>query len=639
MNFHNVLYQKKVQLILYFLLLFSCLINDIKAQNTYKVDSLYKIAAKSDTSAIRARIELFNYYSKSDIELGKSHLDSVNNNALLDKYKDIKSLLYEAYANYYIQKGRFDTASVYANQGLVLAQLVKDKALEAKSWRNIGVIACEQGDIEKGMKCYMKAKLLYKELGNKYGEAGMAVNLGGANAMVRKYKTAEAYIKEGLSYLTTTNEQRTIMRTYSMLADVLSKQKKFDEAISIIKLERDMAIQLKDLYQLTVIDQGLGGIYYNQGKQDSAQFYTSKALRAFKKYNFSQGIAQSSMNLAGSYYESEKYDSALVYIRQGISISREIGSMRQVTQGYHLLSKINEKLNDYKGAYEASQRYNFLNDSLIGSENRKRMDELALTFKTKEKEYENELLMEKDKLNSIKLKQQKYLISLLIAIVLVIITVTIIFFKQRKIKEKHKKLELEQKALRAQMNPHFIFNSLNSIHRMFIQGDIDIANDYIGDFGELLRTILENSGKSAIPLNDEINTIKLYLEIEKMRTEEMIEYNLNIDPTIDVYNCLVPPLIIQPFVENSIWHGILPAERKGKITIDITRKDKSTLKCIITDNGIGIEQSKKQKKTEEHKSKGMKITEDRLNLSNSVKAEELPTGGTKVTILIPLVND
>ena len=630
MSIYSFFHSRRAQLWLCFFL--------ISLTSTAQTDSLINLTRlENDTNSVLARIELFNYYLKSDIELGKSHLDSATtNNALLAKHKGIKSLLYEAYANYYIQKGQFDTASIYATKGLVLAQLVKDKTLEAKSWRNIGVIACEQGDIEKGMKCYMKAKLLYKELGNKYGEAGMAVNLGGANTMVRKYKTAEAYIKEGLSYLTTTNEQRTIMRAYSMLADVLSKQKKFDEAISIIKLEKDIAIQLKDLYQLTVIDQGLGGIYYIQGKQDSSQFYTHKALRAFKKYNFSQGIAQSSMNLAGSYFASEQYDSALIYIQQGINLSKQIGSMRQVTQGHHLLSKINEKLGNYKEAYEASQRYNFLNDSLIGSENRKRMDELALKFKTKEKEYENKLLIEKDKLSGLKLKQQKYLILSLIVIVVIIIILTIVFFKQRKIKEMHRKLELEQKALRAQMNPHFIFNSLNSIQRMFMEGDYDMANDYMGDFSDLLRIILENSGKSTVSINNEINTLRLYLDIEKMRTEGMIEYQINVDPKIDLLNNFMPPLIIQPFVENAIWHGILPTDKKGLIKVDIEKKDEKTLKCVICDNGIGIEKSRKAKAAEGHTSRGMKITEARLNITNAVTVEELNTGGTKVTILIPL---
>ena len=212
----------------------------------------------------------------------------------------------------------------------------------------------------------------------------------------------------------------------------------------------------------------------------------------------------------------------------------------------------------------------------------------------------------------------------------------LLYIRQRKAREHQKRAELEQKALRAQMNPHFIFNSLNSIQRMFMEGDYDMANDYMGDFGDLLRIILENSGKLKVSINDEVNTLKLYLDIEKMRTGGMIEYQLNIDPTIDLLNNYMPPLVIQPFVENAIWHGILPTEKKGMITIDIARKDKNTLLCTITDNGIGIEQSKKLKKGDDHKSKGMKITEDRLSSVNSVKAEELPTGGTKITILIPI---
>lgn len=208
-------------------------------------------------------------------------------------------------------------------------------------------------------------------------------------------------------------------------------------------------------------------------------------------------------------------------------------------------------------------------------------------------------------------------------------------------------LETQQKALRLQMNPHFIFNSLNSIQSFILSKDIDQAVNYLSRFSQLMRMIMANSTESVIPLSDEILAINHYLEIEKLRFENKFSYTIHVAPEIDEEFTGIPPMTIQPYIENAIIHGLLHKSSKGRI--DITFKIRgNSIHCIITDNGIGRAKAEEIKKMSglNQKSKGMMISKERLDIFNknehdifSVKITDLKDdqgspSGTKVELFI-----
>jgi len=235
-----------------------------------------------------------------------------------------------------------------------------------------------------------------------------------------------------------------------------------------------------------------------------------------------------------------------------------------------------------------------------------------------------------------------------------------IFFRVRRIRRKHKMekkvlqiekqlFDIQQKALRLQMNPHFIFNSLNSIQSYILNNDVDLAVNYLGRFSQLMRLILSNSRESVVPLADELQAIKHYLEIEKLRFEEKFTYSINVDPEIDDEFTGVPPMIIQPYVENAIIHGLVHKAEPGHIAIRF-QTVKSGLLCSIQDNGIGRAKASeiKRKSGLNTKSRGMMITKERLEILNKKTDEKFsinvidlkdasgnPTG-TRVELLITL---
>ncbi len=208
--------------------------------------------------------------------------------------------------------------------------------------------------------------------------------------------------------------------------------------------------------------------------------------------------------------------------------------------------------------------------------------------------------------------------------------------------------ELEMNALRLQMNPHFVFNSINSINWFIIKNDKDNASNYLAKFSRLIRLILENSKSKLIPLSNELDAIELYLEMESLRFEQKFEYNIELRSHVNSMNLLIPPMIIQPYIENSIWHGLMNKEGVGHIDLKVYLED-NKLVCVVEDNGIGREAANRinQLKKIKKQSLGLKITDDRLKFIEKVYGIETDTKiidlyneegkatGTRVIIEIP----
>jgi LytS/YehU family sensor histidine kinase len=209
--------------------------------------------------------------------------------------------------------------------------------------------------------------------------------------------------------------------------------------------------------------------------------------------------------------------------------------------------------------------------------------------------------------------------------------------------------ELEMEALRAQMNPHFIFNSLNSINMFILENNKLQASEYLSKFSRLIRLILQNSKEAFISLESELEALQLYLELESLRFDNKFEYKISVDEDIDTTTLKVPPLIIQPYAENAIWHGLMHKKEKGHLEIKLYQQDE-ILFCKITDDGIGRKKAAELKsKSSTHKSMGIKITENRIAMmqlngdNKSVEIKDLvyadgSAAGTEVVLRIPIVS-
>jgi len=211
---------------------------------------------------------------------------------------------------------------------------------------------------------------------------------------------------------------------------------------------------------------------------------------------------------------------------------------------------------------------------------------------------------------------------------------------------------VEMSALLAQMNPHFLFNSLNSIDSYIIRNESKKASEYLNNFARLMRLILQNSRSNYISLKDELESLDLYMQMESLRFANRFAYEIKVAPDIDISSILIPPMLIQPYVENAIWHGLMHKkdEQDGKVEIIISRKEES-LYCVILDNGIGREKAtalKAQKPGNRKRSMGMQITKDRIDMINKLyntntsmqiidlHDEHGNATGTRIELIIPV---
>ena len=216
--------------------------------------------------------------------------------------------------------------------------------------------------------------------------------------------------------------------------------------------------------------------------------------------------------------------------------------------------------------------------------------------------------------------------------------------------QQHKATELEMKALRSQMNPHFIFNTLSSINMFILENNKLQASGYLSKFSRLVRLILQNSQEAFIPLDRELEALGLYLELEALRFEQRFAYKISIRDKVDTTMVKVPPLIIQPYAENAIWHGLMHKKEKGLLEIELFQQENS-LCCKITDDGIGRKKAAKLKSDSlsTYKSMGMQITASRIEMLQSSNGAESPViindlvnadgsaAGTEVIIKIPVI--
>jgi LytS/YehU family sensor histidine kinase len=316
---------------------------------------------------------------------------------------------------------------------------------------------------------------------------------------------------------------------------------------------------------------------------------------------------------------------------------------------YHDLAALATKTKDYKSAAEYMQQEMQIRDTLLNQEKLSALRDLSARQRTRELSDRNQLLQKENDLQQLRLRNKDLLIASGCAAALLSLIIGVLLVWYNRLKTNQQKLELEQKQLRARINPHFIFNCLNSIQKFVVDNDKLNANKYLADFAHLMRQTLDNSGDSTISLLREIEYLENYLTFELMRFEDRFNFTINCAPDLDTNSIEIPSMIIQPFAENAIRHGLCNLDNKpGELIINFHSKD-NFLYCEIDDNGIGINQAMKLKEQAyiRHQSHGLELTRQRLALAAKLnKAEYSITitdksdinagNGTRVILKFPL---
>jgi LytS/YehU family sensor histidine kinase len=393
----------------------------------------------------------------------------------------------------------------------------------------------------------------------------------------------------------------------------------------------------------------IGKIYILQEDYDTALPIINQALEKALSLNDQYYIATSYLNLGLVLLKKEQYNASKEILTRALAIAKKYNLKTSEIEAYNYLSELHEKTGNLQTALTYYKDHIKLEKTLTGERNLQYVNDLIIKYESEKKNNQIKELASENEIVKLKLAQNKRTLLLSLLGGLLVTIILFVLYRQRQLRNEKRIITLEQEMLRNQMNPHFIFNSLNSIKLYIINNEKENAVYYLNKFSKLIRKILVASTEKEISLEDELETMALYMNIENIRFSNEIKYQVNIDPNINTSTIKVPSLILQPFLENAIWHGLSAKSKDREIQMSIAKKDRSHVLISITDNGIGRAASQKIKNEKKLKrqSVGLEITKARLenfsknynddyNLEIVDLIEDGKPTGTTILVSIPI---
>jgi tetratricopeptide (TPR) repeat protein len=648
-----------LNLLVFFLLTFST----IGWSQNQKIDSLVSVLERT----------------KNDID--KAQLL----NAIADEYKASNPKLMMQYANQALQlatKIKFNIAqgNAYLNIGnanIIIgnypealrnfsnAQIVFEKEFErnseneneiknclARTYGSIGIVFSEQSSYAKALQFELKALRLYEQSKNLekcarlYNNIGIVYKAQGEDFKALNYFFNCLKIQERIG-------DQTIGITTTNIGNIYLNQKNFPKALDYYNKAQQLFVKYPNPRGLGELYNNLGLYYKMTNKKSEALKTFDKAIAAFKSIDDKFGISDTYFYIGEIYLEQNKLEEALVSTNKSLALAKELEVIEQVQNAEKRLSEIYEKKHNALESLKHFKLYSIAKDSVANAENIRSSVRTEMNFEFDKKEVLRKKEQEKRELVfSEQSKRHQQQIFFVILFILLLFGIIFLIYNRLQLKKTltlQKELaEYEQKALHLQMNPHFVFNCLGSISSFIVQNGTDSAIKYLSKFSKLMRLTLEYSKESLIPIDKEMESLQNYLELEQLRFNQKFDFTITKSSDIED-DMALPPLLLQPFVENAIIHGLIPKNEKGTIAIAFS-VEKEHLICTIEDNGIGFDKSKeiKEKLVSVHKSMALDITKKRLEMMEAstsrkanveiveIKNEKDEIKGTKVILNLPI---
>ncbi len=580
----------------------------------------------------------------------------------------------------YTRMGDYIKAIDYNFRILSISEKLNDKKIIASTYNNIGIIYKFKGNYKRALDYFSKALEESEDIQDKYLIANNLGNIGIIHDNLHEYDIALNYFFKVLKIAEQLDEKKIIASTFDNIGNIYSAQKKYEQALSYYLKALKLDEELKNKNGIAIKLGNIGSLYISTKQYDKAEKYLLQSLNIAEEIQNLSDIKAAKEYLAELYTQKGDYEKALEYYKGHVVAKDSIFDEQK-----------NEEILQKEMSYEFSKKElaaRAENDRLIlQQETEKKKQQIIFWFVigglllslifaafifrslriTEKQKKVIESQKEKVELQNVEIKKQKKLVDE---------KNEIIENKNKELNQQNKKITSQRDklaenlkyteklqetlkndlshymliSLRKLMNPHFIFNSLNSIQSFILQNDKLKASLYLSKFAGLVRKVLEQSQMEYISLSEELDTLAIYIELESQRFVGKFTSSIDIDPDIKTERYQVPPLIFQPFVENAIWHGLMQKEGEGKVSVSIKLSNNS-MRCAVEDNGIGRKSSLEiNKKKEERESFGIKATNQRLKIMNSLNNLDLVVSyfdlqdndgkvlGTRVEFFLPCLH-
>jgi tetratricopeptide (TPR) repeat protein len=483
---------------------------------------------------------------------------------------------------------------------------------------NIGMDYNNQGKYEEALKVELEAldlRLLcgdstnlatyYQRIGEVYKDLGIhdkwKSSLESAHRLSQNPKYA--------SFKT----QVAILNDYG---GIYESEKRYEEAVKVYLDMYNRSKKENYLNGMATALTNLSPVYRNLGQNQKALESAQEALKIQTKRENNYGRLTAHNQLGEIYLSMNQYDIAHLHFLAGLKLAVGTEYVSDQKESLKGLYRVARQRANWKDALLYHEKYNLIKDSLQNIDLQERLTSLETKYQTEKKEQQIELLNSENRLKNSRIKYQ-YLAIWGGGIFFLILSAFAFFIvRQKRNQQLSKQNEIEQKLLRSQMNPHFIFNSLGAIQSFMMKNDGRKAAFYLSSFSSLMRSILKNSREESITLHEEKQTIENYLQLHQLRLGDKFSFNIDISEDLDADNTFLPPMLVQPFVENAILHGIEKLEENGRVSVTFN-KDGKYLIINVEDNGPGIEHDTDGQNTK-HISYALQIFKERVsNLKKS----------------------
>ncbi len=653
------------------LLIYALSVSGVEVVAQSEIDSLKTLLTKTPEGD--AKLDLYGkicwrHIGISQLNIARQWADSMRIYAtkLESKTGQFRAKYY--YGTIARQEGNYKEALGYFNEYAQYNVSVGDSTRIARVMYQIGAVQLDIGNYDQSLKAYYRSLAIDKKANEAYG-AGITLNaIGIIHKETKKYTDAIREYLSALAIFDSIGAKSDKTDALVNLGNVYSELNDFEKAKQYYKEALDIDRQEDKKGGIAINLANVAFMFDKQKQFDSALRYHLMGLAIREKLPVKEDLARSLTGVGYGYLQLKDYPNAEVYLDKALAFTKPLNEKPVLIDIYEYLSRLNFEKGNHLKAYEYQQLRFLLRDSVLNEENNRQINELQTKYETAEKDQKITLLSKENEVREKEAQRQAalknaFIVGLILVSLLVILVIYIfhqrlknqflLASKNEEIKEvnfKRQLSELEMKALRAQINPHFLFNCMNSINRMILNGETENASLYLTKFSKLVRLILENAERTNVSLENELNLLESYIQLEELRFKGKIGYKISVDESLEKENTFLPSMVLQPFVENAIWHGLMhkQADEKGIINIDI-REENDRLLCTIEDNGVGRERAQqlREKSVLKNKSMGMKITEERLRLLSQERLEQLihvtdlkdaldHALGTRVEINIPL---
>lgn len=601
-------------------------------------------AAKNDTVLVHLYNNLAREYSKSNFDSLELYTHKCLSAAKRSGNTRSLYLANHTAGTFHVMKGvHLDSAIYFLNEAIAIAKVLKSSRDEEASLYNLSYVYLSLNLYDKSLKINVDLLKIREKNGDQHGIINSYNGISIVLVKMHRYAEALVYSEKALKLSQKENIESAIMSSYINLGSAYLGLKRNDDAEDCFLKAKTLAIKSNDMIGYSDALTNLGSVYLEKRE-------LTKGKQTFREL-ISTGIVEqqdpSANNILfynlGEIFEKENNpDSAIFYYNKSLSYAVPLKNYAGIYPAYFGIAECEFIKKNYTSAYNnLLQAYSF-RDSVFIAEKDRTISELKIGYEVDKKEEENKLLTQDSELKDLKIGQQYIIIASLGILLLIILIGGVYFYRQRKtIAEQREKL-LEQKLLQMQLNPHFIFNSLQAIQDFIYGNNEKEASQYLAKFARLMRLTLENSRHENITLKKEVEGLENYLSLQKLRLGTKLEYSITVSDSIDPTFNEIPPMLVQPFVENAVEHGVKMKEGDGLITVGFGM-EQNMLIVTVTDNGPGFTQSHAESK--DHQSLSMQIISERLELFGK-KTKQKPqliitnlgktqASGTRVEIKIP----